>query len=573
MNALINSIGNKNIIIIVVVIIVGVAIALAYRSVRLKMLRKRLVEVENKISAVKSLPIQYLLGRVKSIAQNMKEAQSVYEEFASEYDSIKNFQKDEIEVLFNDVDEALFYNKITGSNSKMTKLEEMVDQYEKRSDTLLKKIQEVTEIENIQRLEIIKVKEKYRLECVYYESVRYKIDDYIPTIENIFKSVDQDFVKLEDYMNHQQFDDASEFTDEIKKKIDWIHETLADLPDFITTVRSYIPKKISQIQELIDAMPENQYAMQKLSITDRFEMIKNELDKETKNVKTLQLEGIEKRLMVLTDQIDGLIEDIRTEKKSFDLFNEKWDECAKNVVAINERYGEALNDLKDMQEHYVLENYNIIIDQKYEEFSVYLNHYNELIELMETGQFAYSLMIKDVEDLNNQVIGHDVYLNDFFIIRDQLHLQEERAINELENINIVLLEIKSELKNKHLPMISETYKEYIAKSYKSAAEIQKYRNSKPIDLEILSKNVDEARDIIYKFYNNFHNLVVTADMVEEAIVYGNRYRSSFLEVNTELTKTEVLFRNGEYTKALTTAVDIIEKLNPGSYEELIRNSQ
>ena len=62
-------------------------------------------------------------------------------------------------------------------------------------------------------------------------------------------------------------------------------------------------------------------------------------------------------------------------------------------------------------------------------------------------------------------------------------------------------------------------------------------------------------------------------MVEEAIVYGNRYRSSFLEVNTELTKTEVLFRNGEYTKALTTAVDIIEKLNPGSYEELIRNSQ
>lgn len=573
MNALINSIGNKNIIIIVVVIIVGVAIALAYRSVRLKMLRKRLVEVENKISAVKSLPIQYLLGRVKSIAQNMKEAQSVYEEFASEYDSIKNFQKDEIEVLFNDVDEALFYNKITGSNSKMVKLEEMVDQYEKRSDTLLKKIQEVTEIENIQRLEIIKVKEKYRLESVYYESVRYKIDDYIPTIENVFKSVDQDFVKLEDYMNHQQFDDASEFTDEIKKKIDWIHETLADLPDFITTVRSYIPKKISQIQELIDAMPENQYAMQKLSITDRFEMIKNELDKETKNVKTLQLEGIEKRLMVLTDQIDGLIEDIRTEKKSFDLFNEKWDECAKNVVAINERYGEALNDLKDMQEHYVLENYNIIIDQKYEEFSVYLNHYNELIELMETGQFAYSLMIKDVEDLNNQVIGHDVYLNDFFIIRDQLHLQEERAINELENINIVLLEIKSELKNKHLPMISETYKEYIAKSYKSAAEIQKYRNSKPIDLEILSKNVDEARDIIYKFYNNFHNLVVTADMVEEAIVYGNRYRSSFLEVNTELTKTEVLFRNGEYTKALTTAVDIIEKLNPGSYEELIRNSQ
>jgi len=39
--------------------------------------------------------------------------------------------------------------------------------------------------------------------------------------------------------------------------------------------------------------------------------------------------------------------------------------------------------------------------------------------------------------------------------------------------------------------------------------------------------VDIARDIIYKLYDNIHNLIVTADMVEEAIVFGNRYRSSF----------------------------------------------
>mgnify|MGYP000650609569 CR=1 FL=1 len=44
---------------------------------------------------------------------------------------------------------------------------------------------------------------------------------------------------------------------------------------------------------------------------------------------------------------------------------------------------------------------------------------------------------------------------------------------------------------------------------------------------------------------------------------------SFLEVNTELTKAELLYRNGEYTKALSTAVDIIEKIKPDSYEMLV----
>ena len=67
-------------------------------------------------------------------------------------------------------------------------------------------------------------------------------------------------------------------------------------------------------------------------------------------------------------------------------------------------------------------------------------------------------------------------------------------------------------------------------------------------------------------------MIVTAELVEDASIYGNRYRSSFLEVNTELTKAELLFRNGEYTKALTTAVDIIEKINPGSYEMLINKN-
>ena len=121
-------------------------------------------------------------------------------------------------------------------------------------------------------------------------------------------------------------------------------------------------------------------------------------------------------------------------------------------------------------------------------------------------------------------------------------------------------------------MINESYKDYIQDSYDKAAHIQTYRQTRPVELSELSKKVDGARDVIYKLYDNVHNLIVTAEMVEEAIVFGNRYRSTFLEVHTELTKAEVLFRNGEYTKALSTAVDIIEKIKPGSYEELIKKT-
>ena len=42
---------------------------------------------------------------------------------------------------------------------------------------------------------------------------------------------------------------------------------------------------------------------------------------------------------------------------------------------------------------------------------------------------------------------------------------------------------------------------------------------------------------------------------------------------TELTKAEVLFRNGEYRNALQVAVDILERLEPGKYEELIKRKE
>ncbi|MCD7807889.1 MAG: septation ring formation regulator EzrA, partial [Erysipelotrichaceae bacterium] len=218
------------------------------------------------------------------------------------------------------------------------------------------------------------------------------------------------------------------------------------------------------------------------------------------------------------------------------------------------------------------ENELVNIEEKYEDFDKILKESYELEEEMNQGEFAYSKMTTKVVQMEENASAHEDGLSRFFNYRDELFLKEQRAIDELENINIVLLEIKSEIKNKHLPMINESYKDYIQDSYDKAAQIQAYRNNRPIELSELSKRVDNARDIIYKLYDNVHNLIVTAEMVEEAIVFGNRYRSTFLEVNTELTKAEVLFRNGEYTKALSTAVEIIEKIQPGSYEELIKNS-
>ena len=67
-------------------------------------------------------------------------------------------------------------------------------------------------------------------------------------------------------------------------------------------------------------------------------------------------------------------------------------------------------------------------------------------------------------------------------------------------------------------------------------------------------------------------MVATVIMVENTIVFGNRYRSTYADIDSELTRSELSFRNGEYTQALTIAIATIEKIHPGNYENMIKEN-
>lgn len=568
----IEKIGTRNLIFVGIGLVVFVILFLLYRGMRLRKYRKLIVEIENRMNAIKSLPLQYRLGRVHSISKNMPDVVEQYQEYAAEFERISDYQKNDLAVLVNEVDEQLFYGKLRQVSKKMKVLDGMLDTYEKDSQDLLANIETITEIENVQRIEIIRVKEKYRQTIDQFETIRFKVEEFVPSLLNIFNEVDDSFVQLEGMMNNQRFEDAQNFTKEIEEKVDWIDQRLADLPSYIAVIRQYIPKKINHVETLLEEMSQDDFSLNQLDVQGRFDVIKNTIEESIVHIKRLELEDMGEVLQNLVDSIDSLIHDLETEKQSFVEFKEKWDACYSLITDIYDQYKQAMIDYNRIKSLYFIDVEKVVIDEKFHEFDKILRESYDLEEEMKQGDFSYSQMISKVELMNDRAAAHQDDLNTFFAFRDQLYLQEQRAIDELENINIVLLEIKSEIKNKHLPMINESYKDYIQDSYDKAAQIQAYRMNRPVELSELSKRVDGARDVIYKLYDNVHNLIVTAEMVEEAIVFGNRYRSTFLEVNTELTKAEVLFRNGEYTKALSTAVDIIEKIQPGSYEELIKKS-
>lgn len=573
MKNFIEYVGVRNLIIFGTILVALIIFMIVYHSIKLKIYRQEILDLQNQINGIKTLPLQYRLGRVQSIAKNMPEVAEEYEQFTKDFEKITEFQKNELGVLVNEVDESLFYGKTHGIKKKFALIREMTQRYDHDAKDLLARIEKVTEIENIQRVEIIRVKGKYREVGNEYEKIRVKVEEFVPHALEMFKELDDDFVELETLMNNQMFADAKNFTEEIENRIDSLQENLKDLPSYVYVVSDLLPSKIDKVDELITSLEGDEYALEEMNIAARRQEVDEQMEESIAHVKNVDIKGAAEVLEPLTGLIEELVIDLGKELDSYKQFKEKWRESYNELQRLTDVYQNTMKEYRRLITEFVIDEEEVVISKKYEEFKQIQKDANDLIEQMESGHFAYANMLEHVENLYDRMMQHDTYLEEFEKQKEDIETKNQKTEELLENINIVLLEIKSEIKNEHLPLVNDSYRDYIADSYNKVEEIKRFKTHKPVVLNELCAKVEGARDVIYKLYDNVHNMIVTAGMVEDAIVYANRYRSMFLEVNTELTKAEVLFRNGEYRNALQVAVDILERLEPGKYEELIKRKE
>ena len=149
---------------------------------------------------------------------------------------------------------------------------------------------------------------------------------------------------------------------------------------------------------------------------------------------------------------------------------------------------------------------------------------------------------------------------------------EDRAKKQLLKLHLIMNEIQVKIRKFKLPVISETYEGDLRKSYQYVNSIAKLLEESPLDIQLLNATVNDAIDHIYKLYNNVNNLVGTVEMIENTIVYGNKYRSQDAELDTQLTRAELLFRNGDYTQAIKVAIAAVEAVQPKHFEGLIKEN-
>ena len=195
--------------------------------------------------------------------------------------------------------------------------------------------------------------------------------------------------------------------------------------------------------------------------------------------------------------------------------------------------------------------------------------YKKLLAKLESKSTPYSSLHKEIEELTvrlkNMSDNLDVTLNSLGNMYDD----EQRAREQLIEIEEFLQNSKRKIRSYKLPVITDNYFVELSEANDAIKEVIKELEKKPIVIKTLNTRVDTARDLVLKLYNTTNEMIKTAELAENCMVYGNRFRSSYTDIDRGLDEARKSFFKGDYKKSLDVSIKAISLVDKNFYQELV----
>ena len=226
-----------------------------------------------------------------------------------------------------------------------------------------------------------------------------------------------------------------------------------------------------------------------------------------------------------------------------------------------------LDDIKSM---YDLNDEDVNIIHEVNKVLVVINDdYKKMLSKEEAKSSAYSMLNSEVESLTVRLSDMEDEFDKALKSLGNMYEDEERAKEQLDEIRMFLKECKSKIRTYKLPVVTDNYFVQLSEANEAIGEVVKELERKPIVIKTLNTRVDTARDLVLKLYSTTNEMIKTAQLAEMSIVYGNRYRSHYKDVEKGLEEAEKKFYKGEYKNALDISIKATSTIDEEFYRKLM----
>ena len=553
---------------VICIIIVIVALHFIRRGITNRY-RKQVKELEVAKNMVASTPVSLELSKVEPIIKNDK-MEEKYNDWQEKFDDLREKKLAQIDDMLIDLDIYIDKRDYKTCLYRLAKAELEIYKARESADYLLDEIKEITLSEEKYRAIVIKLKTRYRELNKDFQNHKQMYDEMQEAIELQLENIERRFLDFEKVMEKNEYNEVVHIVKALDTMIDHISIVIKEVPDLLLMAKQIIPARMQEIKELNDDMVKQEYPLDYLNIDYNLEESKKNIDHILDKIRVLNLEDCMFELKTMLEYFDSLFVDFEKERLSRKVYEEMESDFSKKLAKTNKVVQEVYNQLDDIKSMYDLNDKDVETIHEVNKILVVINDdYKKLLAKVEAKSTPYSMLHKEIEDLTVRLKQMEEDLDQALKSLGNMYDDEVRAREQLEEIQVFLKQCKEKMRGYKLPIITNNYFVQLSEANEAIGEVIKELERKPIVIKTLNTRVDNATDLVLKLYNTTNEMIKTAQLAEMAIVFGNRYRASYDEVDSGLGDAEMLFFKGEYKKALDTSIKAVSVVDENIYRKLL----
>ena len=537
-----------------------------------KKIADEIEEYQVRLNSLRSVPLPFKVTKALALARVNKDVDEAFTTCQQDFESVQSNLKT-LQEMINDSDEYVQLRKYNMAKSNNEEIENLLDSTTATVNSLNETLNTILEKEDVQRGKITELKE-------IYHGIKLKInnnpDQYLfcwEALDRNINDIDHLFSDFETIMASNDFDKANEKTEEIKNAIEQLSLTVDAIPSLIAFSRSQLPGEIEEVQNIYVAAKSQGTYLDHLEIPTNLGLINDFLQEDLRRIKECNIEGVNEQLLECETRLSQLKEEIEREKKAHnDVVNMK-EVTSRNMSQLMNTV-ESLNvNYNEMNDRYGLESNTDTLSQIAQQAKELNEECHTMMNVVAHNDTPSSQQLMNLSKLNTDIV---VCLNEVNNMSETVRnasTDEQSARDQLTKLSIVLNDVEAKIRNNRIPSISADYNEDIRKAHEYLDKLESLLNETPINVTLVNTMKNSAVDLITSLFEKVNRILGTAIMAEKAIVIGNMYRSTYPNIDSDLTRSELAYRNGEYTQSLTIAMNTIRKVHPDTYNELLEGDK
>ncbi len=385
------------------------------------------------------------------------------------------------------------------------------------------------------------------------------------SFDAVFANLEVYFQKFETYVESAQYQDAKDLLPKISSVIDQLAKIFQLLPGICVVIQSAIPDKIVSLTNRYEEMIRGGYPLFHLMNRDDIQAMEDQLKNITKRVQRFDLRGVQAELDGILARIDDYFEGCAKEEEAKRIFVDECDEIYQNEAAIEKKYIRLCNALPQVKRIFV------IAGEEQAKIDGIKNQINKagatkrsLDTFIHSGTHQpYSLLVDRMHQLRDEAEQAQNAIDDFEHYLNSLKQDSEGALKVVQDTYARLKEAETMVREIGLDAVSSRYDPAIDELYGLIDECYKSLNSTPIDamkIDALVAKIKGTGDELIKNIRHDHQQMMLS---EAAIVFANRERNHFGEVNTLLLQTEGLYFSGDFLRSYDETLKELKRRHVG----------